>query len=66
MKTGQQTKRQAQATEGTRYLVKPYGRAFALYDSGEVLIAVFSYLKGAAEVVRRLQSAANPQKEERT
>jgi len=50
-----QTKRQQQATEGTGYTVEPHdSRAFALYDRDGSLVAVFMYLKGAANVAHRL------------
>ena len=42
------------------YRIEKYGsRFFAIYDNIGRLIAVTVYRKGAVEVVRRLQEAAN-------
>ncbi len=42
------------------YRIEKYGsRFFAVYDENDLMICVCVYRRGATEVVRRLQEAAN-------
>ncbi len=45
-------------TTTNQYVIRKYGRAFAIFDPGDKLVCITVYLAGAFEVIRRLGGVA--------